>query len=523
VLALQRAIGNHAVARALSGARLPDALRELEHRDAASRGRADAPGQPWIRPQSPGLNPQRAIGNRAGGRPIAARRAASRPAAFASARTPIAAASRVRHERRRRVARAIAVGESPLPRTDDLPAGFRLWITGLHSQAWDRFVMLNGLRTMIFIYLNLDHLAWDLVPRAPDAPDAHRFPTPLKVTLTQGQLDVAHQNVANQRFASVFQPSTEQIPTHAPGAHQIVPAMLPPPGPGHQWTQANNQFGQPQYGIFSNQLQPPPAATLPLTYGNPAAPSVIMNQGGLNYGMYIQPTGAPHSHAITRGQTTYGGGLPRAPNRVRGHPNRLEDTQHATGPLPSFPAHLAPGTQRTFDNDPLVYTDESDSTKGPGGTSTYRSNKVEKMSIDAGTPFTQINVNPAFGPMGIAQPSQIYFRLPNGAGGYDDRLFDNTGATDYRNVARVSPSRSIRQRWAATPRPPPRMARRASSPREPTSRARRRVPQAAPPTRAHRRRHRFSLMRRSASLSLSCSPDGTAGAGSGSRCLTAAS
>ena len=356
---------------------------------------------------------QRAIGNHAFARTVAACRAAAPPRPADAPRRPLA--------------RAISIGSRPLPRTHDTPPAKRDYLE--KHNLWEAFKVMNDLRHFIFIFQSDTHMLWWLGGAMP----ADAFPKPIRATVTDAELAKAHEAVALERFATVFQPSAEQFRAHAPGAHTIPEPMLPPPGFGHHWSQAQGHGGQPQYGIMANVLQPPATPTLPLTYGNPAAPSLVMNQGGLNLGMYINPAPAAFLEHVTRkgpAGTSYAG-LPSVPGRVRGHPYALEQSQWQTGALPG-PARPG-GAPWSFDKDPRTYTDESDSTKALGGVSSYRYNEVENPAIQNVRPFLQVNVNPVMSGMGVARPDEIYFRIPSG-GGYDDRLIDNSATVDYRNV-----------------------------------------------------------------------------------------
>ena len=279
-------------------------------------------------------------------------------------------------------------------------------------------------------------LAW-ITTSAPDM-----APTVFPVDAIE--LAQAHQFAVADRFSTVYQPSLVQIPTHARGAHNIEEDMLPPPGSGHHWTQSPSTKGTPQYGIFVNQIQPPSATTLPLTYGDPSKPSLIMNQGGLNLGMHIQPASSTYLVPTVREQTKYAG-LPSQTDRVRGHPFALEQNQMATGPLPSRLTGHPLVSGRNFDNDDQTYTNESDSTKAMGGISSWRYNEVEKPAINSNQPFLQVNLNPATSAMGVAQPSEIFIRT-GGGGAYDDRLMDNTATTDYRNDPN-RPKKTRKQAW----------------------------------------------------------------------------
>lgn len=314
------------------------------------------------------------------------------------------------------------VGMQPQSRTIDIRSDLRTWLqtNGIESA----YAKLNDDREHIYMFRSWPQLLAWLSTSAPDA-------APAVFTVTPTELAQAHEYAVADRFSTVYQPSPVQIPTHARGAHGIEQDMLPPVGSGHHWTQAPSHTGSAQYGIFVNQIQPPSAPTLPLTYGNPAQPSLIMSQGGLNLGMHIQP--APSSFLVpTAREDTRYAGLPAVSDRVRGHPFALEQNQRATGPLPSGPTGLTPLPGMNFDIDPRTYTDESDSTKAMGGISSWRYNEVEKPAINSGQPFLQVNMNPTMSAMGAARPSQIFVRT-GGGGVYDDRLMDNTATTDYRN------------------------------------------------------------------------------------------
>jgi len=352
---------------------------------------------------------QRTIGNAAVGRLLHSR--SSAPAAKSS--VP--------------VQRAVTVGTQALPRSSALlPA-----IKDLFQKegVLAAFLTLNDDRTNIYIFESPQHLLSYLHMQIGKVPNGSVKP-PLVSRVPATEMDTAHGFAQDVRFSAIYQPATNQLPSTAQGVNNIPQPMLPPPGTGHYWHQGQTtQSGQPQYGLFANQfLAPPP--TLPLTFGDPNTPSLVMNQSNLNLGMYIHPSGPAYLEDVTRSTTTYGGiGLgPTGSNRVRGHPNRLKQNQISTD-----------DPNMTMDADWRAYTDESDSTKtGRGGMSTWRSNQIEAESTKRWEPFTQVNANPVIGPLGIAQPPQVYFRRPDAtqASGYDDILMDNTGTTDYINVTR---------------------------------------------------------------------------------------
>jgi hypothetical protein len=135
---------------------------------------------------------QRAIGNRAFARAVAASRPKPPP--------------------RRSVARAISIGARPLPRSHDTPAAKRKYLED--NKLWEAFTLVNDLRHFIYIFESDWHMLWYLGGATP--PD--KFPKPIVAKVSDAELAEAHKAVATERFATVFQPSAEQIRAHAPGA-----------------------------------------------------------------------------------------------------------------------------------------------------------------------------------------------------------------------------------------------------------------------------------------------------------------
>lgn len=323
------------------------------------------------------------------------------------------------------VQRAVTIGTNALPRTNGTPPNIVSFLqtNGIYNE----FVSLNDDRNTIYLFENDQHFVNYLKMMAGQVP-SNSVPAPLRQPVSPQQLQQGHEFAQDVRFTNIYQPSSSQISEKAPGAHKIPNAMMPPSGQGHHWaqTQDPSTFGQ-EYVLHQNQFQAPPTVT-PLTFGNPNSPSLVMNQGGLNLGMHIQPThDSTYLDPITRSDTNYAG-IPSATDRVRGHPFELKQNQISTD-----------NPNKTFDNDSRTYTDESDSTKANGGISSWRFNEVEKVATNNGRPFTQINNNPVKGPMGIARPDTIDFRIDQG-GTYKDLHMDNTGTTDYRNTDGVRPS-----------------------------------------------------------------------------------
>ncbi|KAA2243393.1 hypothetical protein F0L74_12895 [Chitinophaga agrisoli] len=331
------------------------------------------------------------------------------------------------------IQRAITVGNNPLPRTNATPSDI---VDDLKKDGlYEKFVTLNDDRTKIYVFSDKAHLINYLKELAGKVPAGTVF-TPFIHKLSPEQLQQGHEMAQDMRFLTIYKPGPSQISTNASGAHAIPEKMMPPPGQGHYWGHRQDPSAHgSEYVLYQNQLQPP-QPTSPLTFGDPGAPSLVMHQNGLNLGMHIQPTNnGAYIHDVKRSQTRYAG-IPSVTNRVRGHPFELDQNQKSTDD---------PG--RNFDNDARTYTDESDSTKTKGGISSWRYNEVEKKAVQSGMPFTQINSNPAMGPMGIVRPDSLHFRLDQGGGSNKDLHLDNTATTDYRNTGGARPKRMGQQAY----------------------------------------------------------------------------
>lgn len=322
------------------------------------------------------------------------------------------------------IQRAITIGTQPVPRTVNLDRDTQQQLTteGLFGE----FQRLNDEREKIYIFGSADELIGYL-RHLKGVKGYEQAAAPLVHSVTPEQLEEGHERAQDIRFNSIYQPSTQQISGNAPGTHQIAPQMMPPSGQGHHWGQMPIPGSGQEYVLYQNRLQPPSQTSMPLTFGNPLAPSLVMNQGGMTQGMHIQPTTSSYIDPITRSQSTYGG-ISSESGRVRGHPFALEQNQIST----DHPS-------QTFDNDPRTYTSESDSTKSNGGTSSWRYNQIEKPSFQSGTPFTQVNNDSVMGGMGIGEPSSMHYRMPSSSGGYTDLHMDNSGTVDYRGTDSVRP------------------------------------------------------------------------------------
>lgn len=331
------------------------------------------------------------------------------------------------------IQRAITIGENALPRNTasnqqeflDLLKEQGDKMQGNGEEVVKKFKELHDARDITYIFSSFDHMFAYLMQET-----GYKFSNgvqdPLKVRVPATELSQAHRNASDTRFTNIYQPGPNQIPISGPGAHNIPPAMLPPPGDQHSWQISTLPTGNPHLALYENKLTSPIPST-PRTFGDPQKPSLLMHQGGLNLGMHIQPTNnSVFLDPIKRNETTYGGIAlgPSGSGRVRGHPLLLKQGQRSTDDKTT-----------TFDNYREGYTDEADSTKPTGGVSTYRANEIEKRSVENNTPFTQVNQNSTVGGLGIAKPDNIYFRFEKSAPGtHDDILIDNTGVTDYRNV-----------------------------------------------------------------------------------------
>lgn len=305
------------------------------------------------------------------------------------------------------IQRAIAIGAHHLPRTLDqvqLQKHFS-------PQQIQQILSLHAERDKIYIFENEAHFINYFTTSG-------GFP-PLVQNVAQSDLESGHTMANMLRFGTINKPATNQFPTHAPGAHAIPPQQLPPSGPGHQWATTTEGANQ-QYTLWSNKLQPPTHATAFHTFGDPNNPSIWTSQGQFNMGGRVMPAPAQYLVDVPRSQTTYGY-LNTETGYVRGHPMSLAQQQISTDPT----------SNRSFDNTTIVYTRESDGTKG--GFSTFRYNAVENPATQTNLPFNQVNVssNPQGNTqMGIPPVDTIHISALRPGGNYEQMTFDNT--VDYR-------------------------------------------------------------------------------------------
>src|SRR5262245_27897991 len=225
------------------------------------------------------------------------------------------------------VQRAITVGTQPLPRSSAITAEVRTYLQKEGIEA--AFLQLNDDRYHIYIFTSDQHLVTYLKELAGQLPSGSAS-KPFVHTLSQTLVQQGHELAQDVRFTNIYEPSPNQFPENAPGVHNISPPMLPPPRIVHHYMHwPSTQSGGQQYFLFLNQFTGQ-APTLPITYGDPNSPSLVMNQGGLNLGMHFNPTFYTNYYEKTaRSKTTYGG-ISSETDRVRGHPFALEQTQYST-------------------------------------------------------------------------------------------------------------------------------------------------------------------------------------------------
>lgn len=332
------------------------------------------------------------------------------------------------------VQRAIKVGDRPIPRTVNMTKEITEYLQkeGLEAE----FKRLNDDRSTIYSFNDDNHLL-QYLKAATGQQSSSGIQAPTEKKISSAKLKQGHEFAQDVRFATLYQPSSQQISETAPGAHNIDEKMMPPSGKDHYWAKMPVGSGN-SYFLYQHQFNLPTTDTIPLTFGNPDAPSLIMNQGGLNLGMHIQPTKKKkYKKPIKRSEATYGG-LPTVPGQVRGHAFALAQNQISTD-----------DDESTMDTDPRTYTAESDSTQSNGGTSSWRYNQIENAAIKSDLPFTQINHDISVGAMGIAYPSTIFYRRSTPTG-YDDLSTDNTGTTNYRDTNKVRPKNVGQQAYQST-------------------------------------------------------------------------
>jgi hypothetical protein len=301
------------------------------------------------------------------------------------------------------IQRAIAIGTQHLPRTLD-NAKLAQHFNPAQIQ---EILKLHAERDKIYLFHDDAHFISYFTTNG-------GFP-PLVQNVSQTDLQHGHQMANAWRFGTLYQPSSHQVPPHAPGVHNIPEKELPPSGPGHMWARTTEGLN-PQYTMWSHQFQPPTNPTEFHTFGNPNNPSIWSSQANFNMGGRVQPAAPQFLADVPRSQTTYGG-LQSETDFVRGHPMSLAQQQRSTDP----------NSNATFDDTWEVYTRESDGTKG--GFSTFRYNAIENPAQKNMLPFNQVNIssNPnGVTQMGIPPVDRIMISAMQQDGTYQQMDFDNT-------------------------------------------------------------------------------------------------
>ncbi|HEV2862521.1 MAG TPA: hypothetical protein VGX48_16020 [Pyrinomonadaceae bacterium] len=367
--------------------------------------RASVPRHPPAAPQPP--RPPQPRPN-----PDAPRAFAPRPQAAPCRPAPPAA-----------IQRAIVIGSHHLPRKLDEK---RLAKDFSGYQIKD-IVRANAKRDRIYFFDDKQHFV-DYFKTG--------HPKPFIEKVSDEDLERGHKTASLMRFGTIYEPSPNQIPGHAPGGHNIPEKQLPPSGFGHHWAQTRSGK-KDEFTLWQNKFEQPDLSTEIHTFGNPNDPTMLTSYGEYNMGGRVNPTPqSKYLDPLKRSETTYGG-LDTETLRVRGHMFALRQNQKSTDPK----------SDETLDNCTLSYTNESDGTKG--GFSTFRYNQIENPAIKNKLPFNQVNENKhmkyrdkgkskakdrkklqkATG-MGIPMTHTIYISQQQPGGKCDELKFDNE--KDYR-------------------------------------------------------------------------------------------
>ncbi|MCC2546727.1 DUF4157 domain-containing protein [Hymenobacter sp. BT175] len=313
------------------------------------------------------------------------------------------------------VQRAVRVGTLIMPRAFPTDKINKL---GLSQQEIDSLKQMHGQRDATYTFTDEAHLVDFLKGKSGVA-------APHKETHTDTQLESGHESAEAIRHSMLFEPAPSQFGDHAPGAHSVPDGQLPPSGPSHTWAKTQNGNTQ-ETTLWQTKHNPPTLPTQISTYGNPNNPSIFTSQGIFNMGMRVQPTTTnSDKNSRSSGFKSTLAGLQTETGRVRGHPLAVEQTQHATDP----------NDNSTFDDNPMLYTNESDGTKD-SGFSTFRYSQIEKPAITSMTPFNQVNISSApqvATPMGIPMTDEIRL-LTRNTGTEEAFVFNNQSASGYGQV-----------------------------------------------------------------------------------------
>lgn len=318
------------------------------------------------------------------------------------------------------IQRAIAIGSHHLPRRlneQRLAKDFDRW------EIQD-IVSANAERHRIYHFDDKKHFV-DYFKKG--------SPKPRVESISDKDLERGHETASLIRYGTIYKPSPNQIPRHAPGGHNIPEKQLPPSGFGHHWAQTRSGK-KDEYTLWENKYVKPDFNTRIHTFGKPKDPTMFTSYGKYNMGGRIKPAPKEYREPLKRSETTYGN-LDTETGRVRGHLFALRENQKSTNPKSNL----------TLDTFKLSYTNESDGTKG--GFSTFRYNQIENPSIKNDLPFNQVNENKYMKysskvkskdwknsqkptGMGIPMTHTIYISQQQPGGTYDELKFNNT--KDYR-------------------------------------------------------------------------------------------
>ena len=301
------------------------------------------------------------------------------------------------------IQRAVTVGDEHFPRKID-----ETWLqTNFNKTQAAEVENANKARDKIYKFTDEQHLI--------DYYKGKKVAAPTIEKVKDSALEEGHETASMIRFGTIYEPSSVQIPKHAPGAHSIAAKELPPSGPGHHWVKTRVATDRRNV-MWKNRLKKPKHRTQFHPYGDPKNPSLFTSQGKFNMGGRVMPTSKTSRYSkLPRSKTSYAR-LKAETGKVRGHPFALEQTQYSTDPKSS----------KTFDNDPMVYTRESDGTKG--GFSTFRYNQIERPAIKNMLPFNQVNVSSdrsTTTSMGIPETDTIFVSMKQPDASYRQLEFDN--------------------------------------------------------------------------------------------------
>lgn len=310
------------------------------------------------------------------------------------------------------VQRAVKVGSRHMGRTFPEETLKKL---GLNPTQLFALEKMHAERDKIYSFTDEQHMVNFLQGKAGVA-------APVQASVSPGELEIGHEAAEAIRHSKLYKPATSQFGDHAPGAHQVPDKQLPPSGPSHVWAKTGNG-NKAETTLWESQFAPPAFSTVIRTFGDTDNPSIFTSQGKYNMGMRVQPAKTNFKkYSRSSGFTSTLAHLKSEKGRVRGHPLAVEQTQYSTDPA----------DKSNFDDNPMLYTNESDGTID-SGFSTFRYSQIEKPAINKMAPFNQVNISSSpqtNTSMGIPMTDEI--RLVTRHTGTDQELvFDNASASGY--------------------------------------------------------------------------------------------